>query len=119
MKKVRTKRTVRIWSIIVFLVVFLSTNGGVDLERLEDASYHYQIWKEDPASGERIFVTQCNKPVLTDAVEVECQAANTTWYMDIALTNGWFSRTQTVLVTLVCFCRLNLTGVLSGGNTSL
>ena len=91
------------WGFSVMLINRQVLMEALDLERLEEASYHYQIWKEDPASGERIFVTQCDKPVLTDAVEVECQAANTTWYMDIALTNGWFSRTQTVLVTLVCF----------------
>ncbi len=91
------------WGFSVMLINRQILMEALDLERLEEASYHYQIWKEDPASGERIFITQCNKAMLTDAVEVECQAANTTWYMDIALTDGWFSRIQTVLVTLVCF----------------
>ena len=93
----------KFWGFSVMLINQSLLMEGLELDRLEEASYHYQIWKEDPASGERIFVTQCNKPMLNNAVEVECQAANTTWYMDISLTSGWFSRTQTIFVTLLCF----------------
>ena len=90
------------WGFSVMLIDWKAMLKLLNLERLEEASYHYQIWEEDPGSGAHVFVEQCNKPVMKGAIEVKYQTANTTWYMDIALTNGWFSRIQTIFVTLLC-----------------
>ena len=90
------------WGFSVMLIDWKAMLKSLNLERLEEASYHYQIWEEDPGSGAHVFVEQCNKPVMKGAIEVKYQTANTTWYMDIALTNGWFSRIQTIFVTLLC-----------------
>ena len=45
----------------------------VKLEKLEEASYHYQVWKKNPVTGKKLTIAQCEEPVMDNALEVVCE----------------------------------------------
>ena len=61
------------------------------LDSLENASYHYQIWKHNMSTDDNVSIAQCEDLDLTYAIEVACKVPNDTWYFEIAPQNGWIS----------------------------
>lgn len=82
------------WGFAILVVDWDNFIDEIQLNKLEEASYHYQIWKEGSSEGERISIAQCEKPALEDALEVACDVPNDTWYFEICPKEGWFSRGQ-------------------------
>ena len=74
----------------------------MDLNSLDEAAYHYQIWRKDVTTGEKIIIAQCQDPVLDDALEVACEVPNDIWYIEIEPNDGWYSKDKMLLNSLLC-----------------
>ncbi len=90
------------WGFSILVINWDHFMDDIDLDKLEATSYHYKIWKKDMRSGEAISVAQSENPQMRDALEVECDVPNDTWYVDIAPKNGWISRTQLWVDSMIC-----------------
>ena len=82
------------WGFSILVLDWDKFINEVELDTLEETSYHYQIWKKNMVTGEHISIAQGKDSLDSDALEVECDVPNDTWYVDIAPKNGWISRFQ-------------------------
>lgn len=89
------------WGFAILVFDWEKFIKDVGLDELENTSYHYQIWKKDMQTGEYISIAQCKEPINKDTLEVECDVPNDTWYVDIAPKNGWISRFQLWIDSLI------------------
>ena len=80
------------WGFSILVLDWSRFIEELGLESLERTSYHYQIWKKDLSTGERIILAQCDQPVSSDALEVACDVPNDRWYVEIIPKGGWYAR---------------------------
>ncbi len=73
----------------------------LQLNKLEEASYHFQIWRKNAVTGERVSIAQCDTPDVEDALEVTCDVPNDEWYFEIEPEGGWYSPWQIVIDMLL------------------
>lgn len=90
------------WGFSVLAVNWDQFIQELGLNQLDESVYHYCVWKKDLTTGKPVILTQCQSPVLTNAVEIPCDGPGDTWYFDIAPVDGWYSRKQMVYGTAVC-----------------
>ena len=86
----------RFWGFSILVINWEKFLDEIELERLEDASYHYQIWKKDLETGEKIVIAECRTPAEGDTYQVPCSVPNDTWYFEIVPKKGWITRTQKI-----------------------
>ena len=70
----------------------------IGLERLNEASYCYEIWTNDENTDDRIVLAQNQEHVPENSLTVECKIPNYTWYVDIVPKEGWISIYQWIAV---------------------
>ena len=73
----------------------------LDLDKLTDASYCYQMWKKDGNSGKKTIIAQGGDAIHKGAVQISCKVPNDTWYFEIIPHTGWVTVKQQALVFLV------------------
>ena len=91
------------WGFSVLVLDWESFLDEIQINKLQDASYEYLIWKEGH-NGERIVIAQGDRPVGSNTLEVACAVPNDTWYFEIRPATGWITPTQkafNVLLLLV------------------
>ena len=91
------------WGFSVLVLDWESFLDEIQINKLQDASYEYLIWKEGH-NGERIVIAQGDRPVGPNTLEVACTVPNDTWYFEIRPATGWITPTQeafNVLLLLV------------------
>ena len=64
----------------------------MELDKLEDAGYHYEIWKKNASGGEKNIIAQCkdDEKIRRNTLSVACEVPNDVWYFDIVPINGCF-----------------------------
>ena len=90
------------WGFSILVLDWESFLDEMHLEKLHDASYEYQIWKEGH-DGERVIIAQGDTPVEDDTLEVACTVPNDTWYFEIRPKTGWISPALKVFDMLLLF----------------
>lgn len=77
----------------------------MELDKLEDAGYHYEIWKKNASGGEKNIIAQCkdDEKIRRNTLSVACEVPNDVWYFDIVPVNGWVSLEQAVSGIVVAF----------------
>lgn len=90
------------WGFAVLVLDWDKFINEIDLERLEETSYHYRIWRKDSQTKEKITIAQCKDTMQKDALEVECKVPNDKWYVDIVPKGGWISRKQLLIDGIIC-----------------
>ena len=77
----------------------------MELDKLEDAGYHYEIWKKNASGGEKNIIAQCKdeEKIRRNTLSVACEFPNDVWYFDIVPINGWVSLEQAVSGIVVAF----------------
>lgn len=90
------------WGFSILVINWDRFIDGLQLEQLDDAAYHYKIWKKDLATGKKITLAKCESPNLKNALNVACEVPNDTWYFDIEPKEGWYSKDQLIINTLLC-----------------
>ena len=73
----------------------------IGLERLNEASYCYEIWTTDDTTGSRVVLTQSQEHIPKNNLTVECEIPNDTWYVDIVPDEGWISIYQWIAVIAI------------------
>ena len=89
------------WGFTILVIDWEKFIDEVELEKLEEASYHYQVWKKNPVTGKKLTIAQCEEPVMDNALEVVCEVPNDTWYFEICPKEGWYSKSQLWLNSLL------------------
>ena len=87
-----------------FSILVLDWNKFIDeleLDKLGDASYYYQIWKKDDSSGKNVTIAGSGDNLKGDVVQVKCQVPNDTWYFDIIPRAGWVTAREKALIALL------------------
>ena len=82
------------WGFSVLVLQWDNFMEEVELDKMEEAGYRYQIWKKDPYTGEKIVIAESEEDFPGNALEVACSVPNDTWYFEIIPKAGWFSNRQ-------------------------
>ena len=83
----------KFWGFSILVMDWQKFIKKMELDQLENAGYHYQIWKKG-TDDEKIVIAQCDNLQETDTLEVACTVPNDTWYFEIEPENGWVTMTQ-------------------------
>ena len=83
----------KFWGFSILVMDWRKFIKKMELDQLENAGYHYQIWKKG-TDDEKIVIVQCDNLQETDTLEVACTVPNDTWYFEIVPENGWVTMTQ-------------------------
>ena len=89
------------WGFSILVINWDNFIQQVELDKLEEAGYDYQIWKKDLYTGEKIVIDESKNPKLHNSLEVACSVPNDTWYFEIVPENGWISAVQSVFAVLI------------------
>ena len=85
------------WGFSILVLQWDNFIEEVELDKMEEAGYRYQIWKKDPYTGEKIVIAESEEDFSGNALEVACSVPNDTWYFEIIPKAGWFSDQQLLL----------------------
>ena len=83
----------KFWGFSILVMDWQKFIKKMELDQLENAGYHYQIWKKG-TDDEKIVIAQCDNLQEADTMEVACTVPNDTWYFEIVPENGWVTITQ-------------------------
>lgn len=90
------------WGFSLLVIDWNNFIQSLQLEKLEQAEYHYRVWKKAPDSGEVIVLAECETPVFDEALTVSCEVPNDTWYFEIEPQGGWYSHVQMIANAILC-----------------
>ena len=82
------------WGFSILVLQWDNFIDEVELDKLDEAGYQYQIWKKDPYTGEKIVIAESETAFPANTLEVACSVPNDTWYFEIIPKSGWFSERQ-------------------------
>ncbi len=91
------------WGFSILVINWDNFISQIDLDKLEEAGYRYQIWKKDLYTGEKIVIAQGQNFIPDDTLQVACEVPNETWYFEIAPNNGWVSESQIISRAFIAF----------------
>ena len=97
------------WGFVIIVIDWDKFIDEIGLERLNEASYCYEIWTTDDTTGSRVVLTQSQEHIPKNSLTVECEIPNDTWYVDIVPDEGWISIYQWIAVIAVS-CITSLMG---------
>ena len=89
------------WGFSILVVNWERFIEETELSKLEQAGYHYQIWKKDLDTGEKIVIAESDNRSMKNSMEVACSVPNDTWYFEIVPENGWVSSIQKSLTVII------------------
>ena len=91
------------WGFSILVINWDNFISQIDLDKLEEAGYRYQIWKKDLYTGEKIVIAQGQNFIPDDTLQVACEVPNDTWYFEIAPNDGWVSESQIISRAFITF----------------
>ena len=91
----------KFWGFSILVMNWDNFIQEVELEKLEEAGYDYQIWKKDFYTGEKIVIDESENSNLNNSLEVACSVPNDTWYFEIVPENGWITVSQKVFGVII------------------
>lgn len=91
----------KFWGFSILVMNWDNFIQEVELEKLEEAGYDYQIWKKDLYTGEKIVIDESENSNLNNSLEVACSVPNDTWYFEIVTENGWITVSQKVFGVII------------------
>ena len=93
----------KFWGFSILVMDWEKFIDKMELNKLEDAGYHYQIWKRDNKNNEKVVIAQCVNFEKEDTLEVACEVPNDIWYFEIIPENGWITSIQKLWGLLISF----------------
>ena len=84
----------KFWGFSILVMDWEKFIDKMELDKLEEAGYHYQIWKRDNKDNEKVVIAQCVNFEKEDTLEVACKVPNDTWYFEIIPGNGLITSMQ-------------------------
>lgn len=89
------------WGFSILVMNWEKFMKEIELEKLEEAGYYYQIWKKDLYSGEKIVIAESKKLNTENSMRVKCSVPNDTWYFEIVPQEGWITFEQILFGIIV------------------
>ena len=89
------------WGFSILVMNWEKFMKEIELEKLEEAGYYYQIWKKDLYSGEKIVIAESKKLNTENSMRVKCSVPNDTWYFEIVPQEGWITFEQILFDIIV------------------
>ena len=89
------------WGFSILVMNWEKFMKEIELEKLEEAGYYYQIWKKDLYSGEKIVIAESKKLNTENSMKVKCSVPNDTWYFEIVPQEGWITFEQILFGIIV------------------
>lgn len=99
------------WGFAILIVNWDRFIDETEISKLEDAGYHYQVWRKLDEEGQRTMIASCQDESLKNDIEVDCDVPNDTWYFDIVPVKGWVSGNQLLLGNVLCLVVALLIGL--------
>ena len=84
----------KFWGFSILVMDWEKFIDKMELDKLEEAGYHYQIWKRGNKDDEQVVIAQCTNFKKDETLEVACKVPNDTWYFEIIPGNGWITSMQ-------------------------
>ena len=91
------------WGFVVLVIDWDRFIDQIGLDKLNDASYSYAIWKNDGDSSNHIVLAESGDDLSKNCLTVECDIPNYTWYFDIEPEGGWIPWTQWVATGIISY----------------
>lgn len=88
----------KFWGFSILVLDWEKFTEEMELDKLDDASYCYQIWKKDGSTQKKTIIAEGKHELRKDALSVSCKVPNDTWYVEIVPYTGWLSSRQKSLV---------------------
>ena len=82
------------WGFVVLVIDWNRFIDQIGLDKLNDASYNYEIWKSDGDLSNRFVLAQSEEPLSKRCLTVECDIPNYMWYFEIEPKDGWITASQ-------------------------
>lgn len=82
------------WGFVVLVIDWNRFIDQIGLDKLNDASYNYEIWKSDRDLSNRFVLAQSEEPLSKRCLTVECDIPNYMWYFEIEPKDGWIPASQ-------------------------
>lgn len=82
------------WGFVVLVIDWNRFIDQIGLDKLNDASYNYEIWKSDGDLSNRFVLAQSEEPLSKRCLTVECDIPNYMWYFEIEPKDGWIPASQ-------------------------
>ena len=82
------------WGFVVLAIDWNRFIDQIGLDKLNDASYNYEIWKSDGDSSNHFVLAQSEEPLSKRCLTVECDIPNYMWYFEIEPKDGWIPASQ-------------------------
>ena len=96
------------WGFSILVINWERFLSEIELDKLDEAGYIYQIWKIGP-DDKKLVIAGEPDGVPQNSLEVACDVPNDIWYFDIAPRSGWVSVSQSlfwlllaVILALLC-----------------
>ena len=94
----------KFWGFSILVLDWEKFIEELELDKLDDASYCYQIWKKDGSTQKKTIIAEGKQELRKDALSVSCKVPNDTWYVEIVPYTGWLTarlKALTLLLTLI------------------
>ena len=84
----------KFWGFSILVLDWEKFIEELELDKLDDASYCYQIWKKDGSTQKKTIIAEGKQELRKDALSVSCKVPNDTWYVEIVPYTGWLTARQ-------------------------
>ena len=91
------------WGFVALIIDWDRFIEQIGLDKLNDASYSYEIWKNEGNTSNRVVLAKSGNDLSKNCLTVECDIPNYTWYFDIEPKGGWIPWTQWVATAILSY----------------
>jgi len=85
------------WGFAMTVMRFPQALEAVNLSRLAEQGFAYQLWRMHPDGGQKQIIAASSNTALADAVEHSLQVPNATWTLSLMPLAGWGSPVRLAL----------------------
>lgn len=82
------------WGFVALIIDWDRFIEQIGLDKLNNASYSYEIWKNEGNTSNRVVLAQSEKTLSKRCLTVECDIPNYMWYFEIEPKDGWIPVSQ-------------------------
>ena len=82
------------WGFVALIIDWDRFIEQIGLDKLNNASYSYEIWKNEGNTSNRVVLAQSEKTLSKRCLTVECDIPNYMWYFEIEPKDDWIPVSQ-------------------------
>ena len=90
----------KFWGFSILVLNWDAFLEELEVDKLEDATYHFKVWKEDN-KGKHVTIMSCGHSSLNHTLSVACEVPNDTWYFEIVPFQGWVPMSYNIFGSIV------------------